>query len=277
MNLLLLAVKSLFSYKRPLNRGRFWLSILVVAMLIAAGFYVAQSSLLNPSGLIFAELPLWHKSLTITLLVVGMLLWMSSLASRAYLCQKPRFLFVIATWFPPANFILTLMLGVIPATRPGSEERPTVLWTVLQYIVATLFVLALLGAVIGAVVEFFQNETVQLVISGTLFFIIFHKFAQWVLSGESSPSTPKRRAESKQADAAAETPVKAERKEVGVYVVNEGGYRDQKIRVYSDGDTFTAVSNLKDIEAKTFKALEPLIIDSFRNIKEFRLIESKVY
>lgn len=74
-----------------------------------------------------------------------------------------------------------------------------------------------------------------------------------------------------------ETPKARKKEEVGVYIVNEGGYNDQKIRVYSDGQTFTAVSNRRDIEANSFQGIGPLIYETFKGEKEFRMIESRKY
>lgn len=279
MKLFFFVLKSLFSYKRAVNRSHYWLSILVVFLLLLSGVHIGE----HPR---FAYAPDWKKYTSLAVMGIGMLLWMSTLASRAYLCQKPRWKSSIAVWFPFLNLIYTILLGVTPATRPGYEEKPNTIEKIIKYTVSTFAIILFIGVVVGGFVSFFESEafeTTKSVVGGVILLLIINYIARSASSspGDSSP-THKRNISNKKGNTSGDVARSAKKKEVGVYVYKEcKNCREQKMWVYSDGNVFTTTSNLKAIEADSFKALEALIYKSYEGFdteySKFELVRSKVY
>lgn len=274
MKHLMFVFRSLFSYKRPMTRGPYWLSILVVFLLISAGYFIGEHTR-------FAYAPEWKQYISLSIIGIGMLLWSSTVVSRMALYEKVRFpkLWLLMVWFPMFNVILTFVIGFLPTTKPGFEEKQNFLEKGMKYILIGLVVFFIVGTILGGIIEFFESdafETIQLIIGGAITFLIFHRIANSITSGPVTPSSSPRRKNKSRSDAG-NSAGQNEVKEVGVYVVNEGGYRDQKIRVYSDGSMFTATSNMKDIEADSFNKLEPMIYSTFKSDPDFKIIDSKLY
>ena len=279
MKLFFFVLKSLFSYKRAVNRSHYWLSILVVFLLLLSGVHIGE----HPR---FAYAPDWKKYTSLAVMGIGMLLWMSTLASRAYLCEKRRWIFSIGVWLPFVNLIYTLFLGVMPATRPGYEEKENTIEKIIKYTIIAFATILLIGGMIGGLISFFESEafqTIKSVVGGVILLLIINYIAQSVSSspGDSSP-THKRNTSNKKGNTSGDVARSAKKKEVGVYIYKEcKNCREQKMRVYSDGNVFTATSNLKGIEADSFKALEPLIYKTYEGFdtdySKFELVRSQVY
>ena len=273
---------SLLSFKRELNRSQYWLSILGVILLFCAAYYVALPVFSMESQ----ALPEWRKYLSIVLAISAMLFWMSTLASRYYMLQHSRFKGAFAALFPFVNILATLGAGVMGATRPGSEERPLP-----PYVYTILAVMIIVGGVyLFATADTFEDARtfIKQVLSAIVVLAVIGFFMK---SSSSSSSRSKSTSSSSSSSsnksgglfssnkpsASTQPSQKREIKEVGFYMVNEGGYRDQKIRVYSDGQSFTAKSNRKEIKADSFRALEPLIYQTFKGDKKFQMIDSREF
>ncbi|MBF0264024.1 MAG: hypothetical protein HQL46_02040 [Gammaproteobacteria bacterium] len=246
------------------------MSVLVVFMFFFLGYYVGEF----PQ---FSEAPNWKQYTSLSMMGVGMLLWTSTLASRAYLVQKNRLIFIIGTWLPFVNIIFTLILGLQPATRPGYEEKPHMIEKALNFIILGSILLLILGALLGGVLSFFESElfeTIKKVIGGTLAFIILYYISKSITSSSDSASS------TTTSSSETDKPQRHSKKKVGFYRINIGGLAHIKIPVYSNGIEFTAYSNGKDITAKSFDDIGPLINTSYISHKgyaDFQQIDAIKY
>lgn len=267
---------SIFALKREINRVQYWVSIAGVCVLFYAAYLAVLPSLYVDVDI---TLPEWRKNIATGLFAFAMLLWMRTLARRYYMVQRSPIFGLIAVFIPFANVLVTLFLGLGESTRPGNKEKPFPQsgYTLLAGLIVIYF-----GYLFFMADAFEGTRTlIKQILSGIVVLLVIGYLSK-IKSSSSSSSTVKKSSNdglfSRKKDEPNTAPSqKQEKKYVGVYIVNEGGYQNNKIRVYSDGHSFTASSNLKEIKAQSFKALEPLIYDSFKDDKRFKMIDSQEF
>jgi len=260
---------SLLSFKRELNRTQYWLSIMGVILLLYPAYYLA-SPLLVEGG---AELPIWREYLAIGLAIVGMYFWMGTVASRYYMLKSSPVTGALAALFPFLNIIVTILAGVVSAKLPGKEEKPlNILWY-LPFVLLFLY-LFFTANEFQAARDFLQELIIGVVVLLLIGYMIFSKSSSSGSTSSRVSTQPNDNGMAKNTKHAASKP---QVKQVGLYIVNEGGYADQKIKVYSDGQSYMAESNNKDIKSDSFRALEPLIYATFKGHGKFKVIEAQIW